>query len=68
MICKQTQNTIDTLLRLKSNEDLCVRAINQEMSEGKNNNKIASTVNVSANKREKGEVAEFISLLKTYIR
>ena len=62
MICKDNQQLIDSLLRLKSNEDLCVRAINQVM---KDNNKIASVQSEPENKtNKKGELKEFIGLLK----
>jgi len=61
MICKQTQNTIDTLLRSKTNEDLAVETIN----------KIASAVTTQStndyNKNKIGEIAELQELLKAYI-
>jgi hypothetical protein len=60
MICKQTQGIIDTLLRLKTKEDLAVDAIN----------KIAAVTNVEAptkTNKKMGEIAELQSLLKTYI-
>ena len=63
MFCKQTQNNVDALLRLKSNEDLCVHAIKQVMDQQDNNNKIASV-----QFQPVGELAEFQQLLKTYIR
>ena len=34
MICKDNQKLIDALLRLKSNEDLSINAINQIMEPG----------------------------------
>jgi 2-methylcitrate dehydratase PrpD len=56
MFCKQTQNTIDTILRLKSNEDLAGDAIN----------KIASVTyeEPTKPKKNKGELQEFQQLLK----
>jgi hypothetical protein len=59
MICKLTQGIIDTLLRLKTKEDLAVDAIN----------KIASltTQPITTNKKV-GEVAELQSLLNAYSR
>jgi hypothetical protein len=50
MICKQTQNTIDTLLRLKTREDLAVECIN----------KIASvqSTNEPTKSKKIGEIAE----------
>jgi hypothetical protein len=58
MICKQTQNNIiESLLRLKDNEDLAVHAIN----------KIASVVqptNTTKPTKTKGELVEFQTLLK----
>jgi hypothetical protein len=75
MICKQNQEIIDRLLRLKDNsttainrigsyEDRttqCVNIINELMDNYKTQNKIASAQST------KGELAEFQSLLKTYI-
>jgi hypothetical protein len=57
MICKETQNTIDTLLRLKTNEDLAVDTIN----------KIASAVTTQSTNNKTGEIAELQNLLKFYI-
>ena len=77
MICKDNQEVIDRLLRLKddssrsttinrigSYEDRttqCVNIINELMDNYKTQNKIASAQST------KGELAEFQSLLKTYI-
>ena len=60
MFCKNTQLNIDALLRLRSNEDLCLRPINQVME---NNNKIASVQSNNDNNKV-GELREFIVLLK----
>ena len=38
MFCKQTQNNVDALLRLKSNENLCVHAIKQVMDQQDHDN------------------------------
>jgi hypothetical protein len=77
MICKDNQEIIDRLLRLKddssrsttinrigSYEDRttqCVNISNELMDNYKTQNKIASAQST------KGELAEFQSLLKTYI-
>ena len=65
MFCKNTdtENNINALLRLKDNEDLAVRAINQCQLSGNSINKIAS---VQSNT---GEVtlAEFVKLLRSVI-
>ncbi|MGA8843861.1 MAG: hypothetical protein WB511_09775 [Nitrososphaeraceae archaeon] len=75
MICKQNQEIIDRLLRLKDNsttainrigsyEDRttqCVNIINELMDNYKTQNKIASTQYES----RRGEVAEFQSLLRS---
>lgn len=78
MICKETQNMIDTLLSLKDNSSTtinrigsyedrttqCVKIINEITDQSKTKNKIASFVQPTPNN---GEVAEFQILLKTYI-
>jgi hypothetical protein len=62
MICKLTQNTIDTLLRLKTKEDLAVDVINKIASA------ITSQQSTTTNNKNKiGEVAELQQLLKAYI-
>lgn len=67
MFCQQTQNNINALLRLKTNEDLSINAINQIMDQGMNMNKIASVQETKTNKKKVGELVEFQSLLKAYI-
>jgi hypothetical protein len=62
MICKDNQNMIDALLRLKSREDLAVDCINKIASE---QNKIASVQ--STKTKKKGELADFLGLLKGHI-
>jgi hypothetical protein len=63
MICKQTQNTIDALLRLKEKDEICANVISNLMNADKTQNKIASVTTQS----RVGEVAELVSLLKAYI-
>lgn len=68
MICKDNQKLIDALLRLKSNEDLSINAINQIMDQGMNMNKIASVqVQQETNTKTKkvGELVDFQRLLKS---
>jgi hypothetical protein len=55
MFCKQTQNTIDALLRLKQKDEICANVISKLMDQGIN--KIASVQST------KGELAEFQALL-----
>lgn len=66
IICQDNQKLIDALLRLKSNEDLSINAINQIMDQGMNMNKIAS-VQQETKTKGKGEFQEFINLLKSIL-
>jgi hypothetical protein len=84
MFCKETQNTIDTLMRLKTDdnnnnriasttrqerEDMTVSIIEQMIQKGENKdfiNKIASAV--TSKQKQKGEVAELLSLLNLHSR
>jgi hypothetical protein len=61
MICKQTQEIIDNLLRLKTREDLAIDCINRIASDS--NNKIASVQST----KKIGEIQELQMLLKAYI-
>ena len=79
MICKETQNTIDTLLRFKidedsnkiassttsrqEREDLIVSIIEEMVQKGENKSLISKIAAVTS-KQNKGEVAELKSMLK----
>ena len=82
MFCKQTQNDIDALLRLKDSsndnnkiasttrqqrEDLTVSIIEEMIQKGENKSLINKIAAVTSKQKQKGEVAELQSLLKTYI-
>jgi hypothetical protein len=63
MICKETQNTIDTLLSLKGKDEICANVISDLMNQSTNNK--VSSVQESTN-RKIGEVAEIQALLRNF--